>query len=90
MRVSLWLFGARVAVASLALGLQGAVAQENPAEIIAAHIRTQGYPCDQPTGAQHELGLSRPNEQVWVLQCENASYRVRLVPDLAAQVERLN
>jgi hypothetical protein len=69
---------------------QVASAQENPAEIIAAHIRTQGYRCNQPKGAEHQLGVSRPNEQVWILQCESGAYRVRLVPDLAAQVERLN
>lgn len=67
-----------------------AAGQEQPAEIIAAHIRVQGYACDQPKSARHEAGLSRPNEQVWILECANATYRVTLVPDLKAKVERLN
>jgi hypothetical protein len=64
--------------------------QEKPGEIIAAQIRTQGYRCDDPVQAQHDAQLSRPNEQLWLLRCANATYRVRLVPDLAARVERLN
>jgi|SwirhisoilCB1_FD_contig_51_2053517_length_1364_multi_3_in_0_out_0_2 hypothetical protein len=67
-----------------------AAQQERPAEIIAAQIRTQGFRCDDPTRAEHEPKLSRPNEQVWVLRCANVTYRVRLVPDLAAHVERLD
>jgi hypothetical protein len=27
---------------------------------------------------------------VWTLQCESGSYRVRLIPDMAATVERLD
>ena len=30
-----------------------------------------------------------PNGRVWVLECDNATYRVRLIPDMAAQIERL-
>ena len=33
---------------------------------------------------------SKPDEAVWVVQCEDAKYRVRLVPDLAAKVERID
>jgi hypothetical protein len=65
-------------------------AQERPAEIIAAQIRMQGFRCDDPTRADHQPKLSRPNEQVWVLRCANVTYRVRLVPDLAAHVERID
>jgi hypothetical protein len=63
---------------------------ENPAEIIAAQIRMQGVQCEKPTSAQHARELSKPNQQVWVLRCANATYRVKLTPDLAAQVERLD
>ena len=66
------------------------VAQEKPAEIIAAQIRVQGYRCDNPAQAEHDLKLSKPNEQMWVLRCGNATYRVRLIPDLAAHVERID
>jgi hypothetical protein len=27
---------------------------------------------------------------VWLLQCEDASYRVRLIADMAAKVERID
>ena len=33
---------------------------------------------------------SKPNAVVWVLTCENSTYRVTLVPNLAAQVELLD
>ena len=84
---ALWILGS---LAAAWAPLPAVMAQEGTPEIIASHIRTQGYPCDDAKSAQHELGQSMPNEQVWILQCSNAAYRVRLVPNLAAQVERLN
>jgi hypothetical protein len=65
------------------------LAQEAPKDIIAAHIRTQGYPCDSPQSAVRQPGASRPDEQVWLIKCRNGSYRVRLIPDMAAKVERI-
>lgn len=61
--------------------------EERPAEIIAAQIRTQGFRCDKALGA--ERVSHAPNETVWLLRCGNATYRVRLTPDMAAQVERV-
>lgn len=75
--------------ALVAAGLAGAAdAQEGkPAEIIAAQIRTQGFRCDRALGAER---VSRaPSVSVWILRCGNANYRVRLTPDMAAQVERI-
>jgi hypothetical protein len=66
-----------------------AAAGGDPKDIIAAQIRAQGYACDQPQSAKQDAQASKPNEEVWVLQCEDASYRVRLVPDMGAQVEQL-
>jgi hypothetical protein len=71
-------------------GSYPASAQEDPTSIIADQIRAQGYKCDSPQSAQRDPQASRPNEVVWILQCESGSYRVRLVPDLAAKVERIN
>jgi hypothetical protein len=62
--------------------------EEQPAEIIAVQIRKQGFECQKPKSAVLEHAQSKPDEPVWILQCENATYRVRLVPDLAAEVER--
>lgn len=68
-----------------------AVAQmEDPLEILAVRVRQQGHACDTPLKAERDLAASRPLNTVWFLQCSNASYRVVLVPDMAAQIEPLN
>jgi hypothetical protein len=67
-----------------------AAAQEKPAEIIAAHIRMQGYECVKPLGAQRNRRASKPNEAAWTLRCSNAVYNVRLIPDMAAHVEKVD
>jgi hypothetical protein len=59
------------------------------AEIVAAQIRSQGFPCTTPVSAVRDSAVSRPNVTIWVLTCGNARYRVRLVPDMAAQVTQL-
>jgi len=63
-------------------------AEERPAEIIAVQIRDQGYACDKALSAERES--SELNDAVWILKCDNATYRVRLIPDMAAKVERLD
>ena len=77
---------------TLGLSSQLAIAEdvESPKDDIAAQIRAQGYACDQPQSATRDAQASRPDEEVWLLRCEGASYRVRLIPDMAAQVERIN
>jgi|SwirhirootsSR3_FD_contig_41_1740264_length_534_multi_2_in_0_out_0_1 hypothetical protein len=75
-----------ITAAAVALPGSTCLAQENPAEIIAAHIRTQGYACDKALSAQRNRKVSRPNETVWLLRCSNGIYNVTLVPDLAAKV----
>ncbi len=92
----------RTTVPSLALGLRlvsaivlsgpgigtAQAAEEMPAEIIAVQIRDQGYACDKPLSAERDQTIS--DDAVWILNCDNAKYRVRLVPDMAAEVTRLN
>ena len=63
---------------------------EKPPEIIASHIRTQGFECDKPKSAVRDKKASKPDEPVWTLVCENATYRVREIPDQAAKVERID
>ena len=78
------------ATVCLALGLgasESCLAQETPVGIIAAHIRMQGYTCDDPRQAERDAKASKPNETVWTLDCGNATYRVTLVPNMAARVE---
>ena len=86
-------FAADVAAALALTGLSAlaGLAQEvdTPAGIVAAQIRTQGYACTAPVSAARDRQASRPNVTVWILRCRNASYRVQLVPDMAAQVTQL-
>ena len=63
---------------------------ESPKDDIAAQIRAQGYACDQPQSATRNIQASKPDEEVWLLRCEGASYLVRLIPDMAAHVERID
>jgi hypothetical protein len=71
---------------AIAGGAPGADTQS----ILAAQLRDQGYACDQPQSAERDVQASTPDEAVWVVQCENGKYRMRLVPDMAAKVERLD
>ena len=56
---------------------------------LAAQIRTQGFVCDKPLQARRDAKLSKPNYAVWVLKCENATYRIGRYPNLAAKVEEI-
>jgi hypothetical protein len=56
---------------------------------LAAQVRTQGFTCDKPQGAEKNDSASRPNEEVWILTCENGAYRMTVVPDMAAKIEKL-
>jgi len=76
-------------VAAAIGGLVKGKAQEGPKEVIAAQIRSQGYACDCPQSAARDFVASTANEAVWTLRCENASYRVTLIPNLAATVEKV-
>ena len=68
----------------------GEDAGQSPKVDIAAQIRAQGYACDQPQSATKDAQASKPDEEVWLLRCEGASYRGRLIPDMAARVERID
>jgi hypothetical protein len=56
---------------------------------VADQVRLQGYPCEGQAKVERDQSQSRPDEQAWILTCSNATYRVRLVPDMAAQIEKL-
>ena len=79
-----------IVTAVAAIGWPRAVgAQGGPTEIIAAKIRGQGYACDSPQSAERDATASTANEVVWMLRCQNASYRVTLIPIMAAKVEKV-
>ena len=58
-------------------------------EIIAAKVRNQGLVCEGPKSVQRDPEKTAPGEIGWMLECENASYRVMLVPHKAARIERV-
>jgi hypothetical protein len=61
----------------------------SPKDDIAAQIRIQGFACDRPLRAALDKRRSRPDHDVWVLKCTNATYRFSRYPDMAAKVEVL-
>ncbi len=62
---------------------------EPPMDLLASQIRDQGFACNKAENAKLEEGQSKPNETVWILKCENDSYRMTVVPNMAAKVEKL-
>lgn len=66
------------------------LAEDATKDLLAAQIREQGYRCEKAISAHRDSNLSKPDEAVWILKCEMDTYRLRLVPDMAAHVERLN
>jgi|APTNR8051073442_1049403.scaffolds.fasta_scaffold02588_7 hypothetical protein len=67
----------------------GAADDDGAADIVADQVRDQGWPCADPVQAVRDPAESRPDEAVWTLQCADAVYRVRLVPDEAAEIKVL-
>jgi hypothetical protein len=64
--------------------------EERPGDILAVRLRQQGHRCDAPFAANQDAAHSKPDEAAWILKCANASYRIRLVPHMAAVIERLH
>src|SRR3954470_20139792 len=83
---------AGILAGSLATGLAlttAARAQSDATRIVADQVRSQGFTCDNPKSAEHDAAESSPNETVYLLQCEAATYRVILVPDQAAKITKV-
>lgn len=66
-----------------------AAAQDTPMGVLADQLRLQGYPCQKPESATRDSQQSKADEPVWIVRCDGVAYRVRLVPDQAAKVERI-
>jgi hypothetical protein len=82
--------GAMVAAPLQWMAPPAAQAQEAPKDIVATQVRAQGHPCKDPLSAQRDQTASKPDQPVWLLQCQDASYRVRLIAGMAAQIERID
>ena len=64
-------------------------AEETAKGMLAAQVRTQGASCGKPLSAARDAKRSGPDHEVWILRCNNATYRVSRYPDMAAKVEQL-
>lgn len=62
---------------------------EDVKNLLAAQVREQGHACENPQNAEQDEELSKPDEKVWVLECGNATYRVKLIPDMTAEIEEI-
>lgn len=63
-----------------------AIAQDaDAAALVATQVREQGFACADPATATRDPNAD--SDVVWTLTCADATYRVRLVPDQAAQIE---
>jgi hypothetical protein len=88
---AIWIF---LALAGMTLveqrfGLIARAAAETVKGMLAAQVRTQGIVCDKPQRAVRDAKRSKPDHDVWILTCENATYRISRYPDLEAKVVRL-
>ena len=81
--------GAVLGVAATVVAAQ-AEPSEDPKDIVAVQIRKQGFTCVNPESATQDKEQSKPDEPVWLLKCDGAAYRVRMMPDQAAKVEKLD
>jgi hypothetical protein len=70
-------------------GLIARAAAETVKGMLAAQARTQGIVCDKPQRAVRDAKRSKPDHDVWILTCENATYRISRYPDLGAKIVRL-
>jgi hypothetical protein len=74
---------------AVALTTSSSLADSEAAKVTADKVRAQGFPCAEPVSAQRDPAASKPDEAVWILECRDARYRVRLMDDMSAKVERL-
>jgi hypothetical protein len=81
--------------ALIAVGLADSIAttaasdQSDVSTIVADQVRSQGFPCGNPSSTERIAAESAPNQTAYLLKCEAVTYRVVLIPDQAALVTRL-
>lgn len=77
--------------AAALLPAPAAIAQlEDVKEVLAVRVREQRLQCNTPLKAERDQAQSKAHEAVWLLQCDNANYRLRLRMDMAAEITKLN
>ena len=91
-RTRLWswsITSGALAAACLFYSAVGSMAQDDVAMLVADQVRSQGFACPRAISAERDAAESAPNETVYVLKCEGATYRVVLIPDQAAKVTKV-
>ena len=66
----------------------GAVDDAAAGELVAVQARQQGFACSEPASAKRDP--TADDDAVWTLTCADAKYRVRLGPDQAAEIQKLD
>jgi hypothetical protein len=82
--------GVAVSGPMLICGDSSAQDEATAAAIVAAQVRSQGHNCQAPVRATRDVDLSRPDLPVWVLECADARYRVRIIADQAAEITKID
>lgn len=78
---------AAVAIATFGGTAPPAGAQDNQAvAILADAVRARGVTCEKPKNVRREPKKSRPDEAVWLIDCGNATYRVRFAGDTGPDI----
>lgn len=67
-----------------------AAPKEVSKDIIAVQIRKQGFACENPESATRDPEAAKPDEAAWILTCKGVTYKVMLIPNQAAKVERID
>jgi hypothetical protein len=74
----------------LAATVATATAKGTVATIVADQVRSQGFPCKNPSSAERVEAESSPNQTVYLLKCDAMTYHVLLIPDQAADVAKVD
>jgi len=64
-------------------------ADDEAAKVTADAVRAEGLPCLEPVSAERDNAASKADVVVWILQCQDARYRVVFKGDAKAEIERL-
>src|SRR5262245_50175077 len=74
---------------SMAVVAASNAADSTAAKEMADAVRAQGLACTDPVSAERDAAESKPDEPVWILACQNAGYRVRLMGGMPPKIEQL-
>src|SRR5262245_39013674 len=90
MEVGKWIAIVAVPIAiATVLAAAGDTADSAAAKAVADQVRAPGLACTEPVSAARDAAESKPDEPIWILTCRDVRYRVRLMGDRPAKIERL-